>query len=70
MTSRALAHRLTDRIGPERSRVLLQFGRFGVVGTIGFVVDTVVLYLALAGGSACIPAAPSPTWRRRPRPGG
>jgi putative flippase GtrA len=46
----AIARRLDSLIGPERSRTLLQFLRFGVVGTVGFVVDTAVLYAGLALG--------------------
>lgn len=39
-------------LGPARAELTLEFLRFGVVGTIGFVVDTAVLYgaLALGGG--------------------
>jgi putative flippase GtrA len=48
--SDAIARRLDSLIGPERSRTLLQFLRFGVVGTVGFVVDTAVLYAGLALG--------------------
>jgi putative flippase GtrA len=49
ITSRLV--RLTGRlIGPDRSRTVLQFLRFGVVGTVGFVVDTAVLYGGLALG--------------------
>ena len=39
-----------DRIRPGLSRFVAEFFRFGVVGTIGFVVDTSVLYGALALG--------------------
>jgi putative flippase GtrA len=46
----ALLRRLLARLGPARSRTLGQFLRFGVVGTIGFVVDTAVLYAGLALG--------------------
>lgn len=46
----AIARRLDSLIGPERGRTLLQFLRFGVVGTVGFVVDTAVLYAGLALG--------------------
>jgi putative flippase GtrA len=49
-TAEAIARRLDSLIGPERSRTLLQFLRFGVVGTVGFVVDTAVLYAGLALG--------------------
>ncbi|MCA3273915.1 MAG: GtrA family protein [Roseomonas sp.] len=37
-------------IGAARLSVLMEFLRFGVVGTIGFVVDTAVLYAGLAFG--------------------
>ncbi|WP_372617793.1 GtrA family protein [Falsiroseomonas sp.] len=50
MSDLALTHRLVVLIGDARSRTLLQFLRFGVVGTIGFVVDTAVLYAGLAAG--------------------
>ena len=50
MSSHALAHRLAELIGAERSRTAMQFLQFGVVGTIGFVVDTLVLYAGLALG--------------------
>lgn len=50
MSEAALTTRLAGLIGPERSRLLLQFIRFGLVGTIGFIVDTSVLYAGLAVG--------------------
>lgn len=50
MPTRALESRLAAVLGPERSRTAAQFGRFGVVGTVGFVVDTATLYAALALG--------------------
>jgi putative flippase GtrA len=50
MSGHALASRLAGLLGPERSRTALQFLKFGVVGTIGFVVDTAVLYAGLALG--------------------
>lgn len=50
MSDMALSSRLAGLIGEARSRLLLQFLRFGVVGTIGFVVDTAVLYAGLALG--------------------
>lgn len=41
-----------DRLLPARHRALAaEFLRFGVVGTAGFVVDTAVLYAALALGA-------------------
>ncbi len=45
-----VTHRLQERLGPARTETALQFGRFGVVGTVGFLVDTAVLYGALALG--------------------
>lgn len=48
--SDAITSRLAQMFGRERSRTLLQFLRFGVVGTIGFLVDTAVLYAGLALG--------------------
>jgi putative flippase GtrA len=41
---------LVPLLGPERAALAAQFLRFGVVGTVGFVVDTLVLYAALAAG--------------------
>ena len=41
---------LLRRLGPGRVRALLELFRFGVVGTIGFVVDTAVLMAGLALG--------------------
>jgi putative flippase GtrA len=50
MSSLPTADRLAGILGPERRRAAMQFGRFGVVGTVGFLVDTMVLYMSLALG--------------------
>ena len=50
MSDHAITQRLSELIGPEHSRTLVQFLRFGVVGTIGFLVDTAALYAALWAG--------------------
>jgi putative flippase GtrA len=42
---------LARLLGPERAALAQDFLRFGVVGGIGFVVDTAVLYGALALGA-------------------
>ncbi len=42
---------LTRLLGPARARLAQEFLRFGVVGTVGFMVDTGVLYGALALGA-------------------
>jgi putative flippase GtrA len=42
---------LTRLLGPERARLAQEFLRFGVVGAVGFVVDTAVLYGAVALGA-------------------
>lgn len=39
------------RLSPMRAALLGQMLRFGVVGTVGFVVDTLTLYTALALGA-------------------
>lgn len=39
-----------ERLGPERLEVVGQFLRFGVVGTLGFVVDALTLTAAIAFG--------------------
>ena len=64
-----LESRLAGALGPERARTATQFGRFGVVGTAGFVVDTAVLYAALAlglglysGRAVSYVAAATTTW--------
>jgi putative flippase GtrA len=69
MSDRALNERLSELIGQDRRIVLLQFMRFGVVGGIGFVVDTAVLYAGLAlglglylGRAFSYVAAASTTW--------
>ena len=51
---------LVRRLGAARAATLMQFLRFGVVGTVGFVVDTAVLYAGLAVGLG-IPLAGIPT---------
>ena len=42
--------RIESALGKDRFQLLLEFLRFGVVGTIGFIVDTAVLYAGLALG--------------------
>jgi putative flippase GtrA len=61
--------RLSAAIGPEWLRTALQFLRFGVVGTVGFVVDTAVLYAGLwlglglySGRAVSYLAAATTTW--------
>jgi putative flippase GtrA len=69
MVVRAILARIESMIGAARFGVLMEFLRFGVVGTIGFVVDTVVLYAGLAlglglygGRAVSYLAAASTTW--------
>jgi putative flippase GtrA len=50
MSDQWLESLLARLVGAGRAPVLLQFLKFGVVGTIGFVVDTAVLYAGLALG--------------------
>jgi putative flippase GtrA len=50
MVFQAILSRVKGMIGAARFAVLMEFLRFGVVGTIGFVVDTAVLYAGLALG--------------------
>ena len=50
MALHGILSRIESTLGPERFQLLLEFLRFGVVGTIGFVVDTAVLYAGLALG--------------------
>jgi len=50
MSDQVFSHRLATLVGPERHQTIMQFLRFGVVGTVGFVVDTAVLYAGLALG--------------------
>ena len=50
MAVQAILARIEGMIGAARFGVLMEFLRFGVVGTIGFVVDTAVLYAGLALG--------------------
>ncbi|MDB5369059.1 MAG: GtrA-like protein [Roseomonas sp.] len=42
---------LASRLGPERTALLGQLFRFGVVGTMGFVIDTATLYAAISLGA-------------------
>lgn len=60
---------MMSRLGPSGRQALLQFLRFGVVGTVGFLVDTAVLYAGLAlglglysGRAVSYVAAASTTW--------
>lgn len=69
MALHGILSRIESTLGPERFQLLLEFMRFGVVGTIGFVVDTAVLYgglalgLGLYGGRAVsYLAAATTTW--------
>jgi putative flippase GtrA len=69
MSETTLTSRLVDRLGPERRRTVVQFGRFGVVGTVGFLVDTAVLYAGMAlglglysGRAVSYVAAATTTW--------
>jgi putative flippase GtrA len=41
---------IADRLGPGRLRMALEFFRFGVVGTLGFLADAGVLLAAVAPG--------------------
>ena len=50
MAMHGILSRIESAIGPKRFQLLLEFLRFGVVGTVGFVVDTAVLYAGLALG--------------------
>ena len=50
MALHGILPRIESTLGQERFQLLLEFLRFGVVGTIGFVVDTAVLYAGLALG--------------------
>ena len=50
MALHGILSRIESTLGPERFQLLMEFLRFGVVGTIGFVVDTAVLYAGLAIG--------------------
>lgn len=40
-----------DRLDPSHRALAAEFLRFGVVGTVGFLVDTAVLYAAIAAGA-------------------
>jgi putative flippase GtrA len=68
-TAALIERSLATRLGQGRAAGLLQFLRFGVVGTAGFVVDTAVLYAGLAlglglysGRAVSYVAAASTTW--------
>lgn len=68
-TPDALDRLLTRLLGPRLAGLAREFLRFGVVGTIGFVVDTAVLYAMLglgaglyAGRAVSYVAAASVTW--------
>jgi putative flippase GtrA len=50
MSDQILTAHLARYIGLDRAATALQFLKFGVVGTIGFVVDTAVLYAGVALG--------------------
>jgi putative flippase GtrA len=50
MAMHGILSRIESTLGPERFQLLMEFLRFGVVGTVGFVVDTAVLYAGLALG--------------------
>ncbi len=50
MIALALPPVVADRLGADRLRLLAELLRFGVVGTLGFVVDAGVLTAALALG--------------------
>jgi putative flippase GtrA len=50
MALHGILSRIESALGKDRFQLLLEFLRFGVVGTIGFIVDTAVLYAGLALG--------------------
>ena len=50
MALHGILSRIESALGKDRFQLLLEFLRFGVVGTIGFVVDTAVLYAGIALG--------------------
>lgn len=50
MIALALPPAVADRLGADRLRLLAELLRFGVVGTLGFVVDAGVLTAAIALG--------------------
>ncbi|MGI9129378.1 MAG: GtrA family protein [Roseomonas sp.] len=50
MTLHGILSRIESALGPGRFQLMLEFLRFGVVGTIGLLVDTAVLYAGLALG--------------------
>jgi putative flippase GtrA len=59
---------LLDRLNPQRRTALLQFLRFGVVGGMGWVIDTATVYALLpllgvvAAGLLAYPVAASCNW--------
>ena len=50
MVSNPILPLLTPLLGPARARLMVQFLAFGLVGTLGFLVDSAVLLGALAAG--------------------
>jgi putative flippase GtrA len=50
MALHGILPRIESSLGTRRFQLWLEFLRFGVVGTVGFVVDTAVLYAGLALG--------------------
>ncbi|MFN7258116.1 MAG: GtrA family protein, partial [Acetobacteraceae bacterium] len=69
MAVQAILARIEGMIGEARFGVLMEFLRFGVVGSMGFVVDSAVLYGGLAlglglygGGAVSYLVAATTTW--------